>query len=490
MSTQSDLQLIQYVMDGLNRNPVERFSYTPDAFDNDMVDGVDVFDRNAEQNIPKAGGTDYNPTVISKGVRTQGASIPRAGWNHYIGRISYNLNKIIQKALAFTSLYRSAMAHNANEYDQSALYRTGDVCYTVETVDNVKVYTWHQRVSLSPETIRNIPPDVTLHWIEVQNKSALSSTLPFSAPCYRHKFTIADLTGSQYRANRWYPVTTDAGDFKLQVEKAGNLQILFEVFCRGSVAGINSLAELTVLSKFTGCEDSSTDVLLNDLFIDTDTGAARNLTLSPVGFSKLVKGYQAVIWLRGGGKYALWNSCGSNFTLHASQYYNGVDPSVTFNNGARVLELSFASIKARVKTTDAVEPDDAVAKSQIDGAIPLPKTLGQMANLRSVRTPGVYIITQSNIADSILDGPVQNPGPFELTVTGDRAGLSVTVQRMIIRACGDEYTRVLAGQVITVDWYLSSSPHSTGFKPLRDPTPLIIEGGYYFVTENCGYLVA
>jgi len=457
MSTQSDLQLIQNIMDGLDRNPVARLSYTPAALSNDIVDGVDAFDRNAEQNIPKASKTDYNPTITDKGVRTQGASIPRMGWNHYIGRISYNLNKIVQKMLALIGVYRSSMAHNANEYDPSAAYKAGDVCYTVETIDSVKVYTWHQRVSLSPEAISGIAPSVLLHWSEMQNKTALSPLLPFSAPGYRHKFAVADLTGSQYSASRWYPAIASIGDIELQAGASGNPQALFEALCKGGAAGTASLA---VLSKFTGLEASSTDILLDDAFANADTGAAQDPALSPIGFSKLAKGRQAVIWLRGGSRYALWNSYGGNFALRASQYDNGIDPAIVPSN-ARVLELSFGAIKARVKTVDAVEPDDAVAKSQADGSIPLPKALGQGANLRSVRLPGVYVVAQSAVANSILGGPIQDPGPFELIVSGDKAGLSITVQRMMVRSSGDEYTRVLAGSAVIVDWYLSSSPRGT-----------------------------
>jgi hypothetical protein len=65
MSTQNDLQLIQNIVTELNSNRVARFAYTQDAFDNDIVDGVDVFDVNAGQNIPKADKTDYNLMTLS-----------------------------------------------------------------------------------------------------------------------------------------------------------------------------------------------------------------------------------------------------------------------------------------------------------------------------------------------------------------------------------------------------------------------------------------
>jgi len=164
MSTQSDIQLIQSILDGLDRNPVARFSYTQEAFDQDDVDGVELFNHAAEQNIPKATKTDYNSTILDKGVRTQGASISRMGWNHYIGRLSYNINKTVQKLLTFLGVYKANLAHNANEYDSSAPYKKGDICFDTEEINGVKVYTWYQRISTSPEVISNIPPTVTLHW--------------------------------------------------------------------------------------------------------------------------------------------------------------------------------------------------------------------------------------------------------------------------------------------------------------------------------------
>jgi hypothetical protein len=468
MTTQNDLQLIENILNGLNSNPVARFSYTQTAFDNDEVDGVDAFDANAEQNIPKATHTDYNSAVLAKGVRAQGASIPRMGWNHYVGRLSYNLNKLIQKFLAFFGVYRAALAHNANEYDGSAKYRQNDVCYTVETVDNVRVYTWWQRFSASPETIGNIPPPNATHWKEMQSKTSSSALLPFSAPGYRCKFTVLDLTAAEYLASRWYPVTTELQDFDARmpanaqtnstVEAA--LLVRIEAYCNGVVAGYSApqRAELSILSKFTGFPNSSTDIALNNSFVDQQDGTVRDAAGSPIGYTKLVKGRQAVVWLRGGAKYALWNSFGSDFTLHTTQYANGVDELIDVSK-SRQFAIVPGEVKARVKSIEATEPDDAVVKSQADGMLPLPKTLAAGAQLDSVRAPGSYVVAEKNVADSIQQTPIENPGPFELVVRGDKTGLSVTTQQLTQRSTGNEYTRTLAGNAVVVDWYLSGSPY-------------------------------
>ena len=456
MPTQGDMQLIQGVIDGLNRNPVARFSYTQDAFDQDIVDGVDLFDHTAGQNIPKAVKTDYNPTIIDRGVRTQGASIPRMGWNHYVGRLSYNLNKLVQKLVSFFGIYRTALAHNANEYDSSAQYKKGDVCYSVEETEGMIVYTWHQRISSSPGLISNIPPAVGMHWSVMYERLSLYG--------YQHRFSIVDLSGSQYLSDVYYPVTASFQNYNTLAEgaKESTLQVRIEAYCSGQVGrtGNACRAELSVLSRFTGFADSSTDILFNHSFVDAVTGAARDPLTGPIGFSKLIKGKQAVLWLRGGAKYGLWNSYSSNFTLHFSQYDNGADGTIAplaYNTFA----FAFGRLKAKLKTATATETDDAVPLSQINGAVPLPKELEAGSNLRNVRMPGQYLALQSGIANSISELPVSNPGPFELLVSGDKAGLAITAQRIMFRQSGDEYTRILLGQIVIVGWYLSASPRGT-----------------------------
>jgi hypothetical protein len=481
MSIQNDLQLIQNIITKLNDNRVARFAYTQEAFDGDIVDGVDVFDITAEQNVPKANKTDYNQTILSKGIRAQGASIPRMGWNHYVGRLSFNLNKFIQKVLAFVGLYRSSLAHNAAEYDNSADYKTGDVCYTVETIKSVKVYTWHRRKSTSPETIRNIPPTATLHWEEMQSKTSSSALLPFSAPGYQHKFTIVDLTDVNYNPARWYPVTTEVQEFNAGLENSA-LQVLIEAFCNGQIAGYSTphRAELAILSKFTGFPDSSTDIVINNAFIDQEDGTARPLTDSPIGYSKLVKGRQAVIWFKGGSRYALWNSFGGDFELHSTQYANGFDNPVEIST-VRPFSIVPGLIKARVKSTEALEKDDAVVKGQVDGALSMPKMLNSGAQLNVIRTPGSYVVADEDIANTIQQVPVENPGVFELVVRGDKTGLSVTTQQFTVMATGEEFTRVLSGNEIVIDWYLSGSPYGTNLGVSGLYVFKVIDGDLYII---------
>jgi hypothetical protein len=461
VSDQNDLQLIENIVTRLNENPIARFSYTQAAFDNDDIEGVEVFDITADQNVPSADKTDYNEMLLNKGARAQGASIPRMGFNHFTGRPSYNVNKLVQKFLSFIGIYRSSLAHNAAEYDTAAKYKHGDICYTVDTIDTVKVFTWYRRKSASPLTISNISPASTIHWEVMQNKTSSSALLPFSAPGYRHKYSIVDLTNIAFSRNTWYPVTTELQDFEAKIgdAKEGVPQVLIEVYCNGQVAEQTSphRAEFTVLSKFTGFAGSSADIVFNNSFVDQNDGTLRDVSTGPIGYSKLPKGRQAVIWLRGGAKYALWNSFGSDFALHNTQYANGLDSPINISP-TRVYTVNPGVLRARLKSVEASEPDDAVIKSQADGALPMPRTLTIGTQLNAIRSPGSYIAPSVEIANSIQQAPVENPGPFELVVRGDKAGLQVTTQQFTVRATGDEYTRILSGNTVIQDWYLTGSP--------------------------------
>lgn len=97
MSTlKEDLTAIKEIQDGLVGNKVARFSYTQNAYDANTVDGVNEYNVNNEQNIPNGTASimKVNSTVLDKGYRAQASSITRMLMNHFLGRISYNLNKV------------------------------------------------------------------------------------------------------------------------------------------------------------------------------------------------------------------------------------------------------------------------------------------------------------------------------------------------------------------------------------------------------------
>ena len=460
MARHEDLQLIQHIARKLDENPVANFGYTQEALDNDLIDGVEVFDKRAEQNVPKETMTDYHPAVRNKGVRSQSGSIPRMGWNHYIGRLSYNVNKLVQKIKEFFIFLAEWMAHNGAEYDPTAHYRTGDVCYTVSESGGVKVYTYYIRHSLYPASIAGISPAVGAHWEEMQSATSSSALLPFAAPGYRHKYAIADLTGGAYDRNTYYPVVTAFRDFTEGIldGKDDVVQVLLEAYCSGFVAGQANpcRADLIVAAAFTGFAASSTDTVLRNVFIDAISGGSAAMSGSPIGYSKLPEGRQAVLWLRGGGTYALWNSFGSVFEIQDASYDNGYDAPVT--PGARVFAPVYGTVYTRLQTPDAVLQTEAPNLGQVAGSLPLPKELSAGMQLDSVRIPGSYAAVDAASANGIAQLPVPAPGPFSLLVRGDKDGAAVTVQQLTALESGDEYTRVLSGNAVVVPWYLSGSP--------------------------------
>lgn len=91
-----DVSAIKTIQDGLVNNKVARFSYTQKAYTDNIVNGVDTYNVNNEQNIPNgtAAIMKVNDTIINKGYRSQASSITRMLMNHFLGRISYNLNKV------------------------------------------------------------------------------------------------------------------------------------------------------------------------------------------------------------------------------------------------------------------------------------------------------------------------------------------------------------------------------------------------------------
>ena len=462
MSNQSDLQLIENIVARLDAAKPANFAYTEDAFDNDEIEGVEGFDIDAGQNIPADTRTDYIDFVLQKGIRAQGASIPRMSWNHFIGRFSFNLRKLTKKVLELTGVFSSALAHNACEYDGAARYQRGDTCYTVETRNNIKIYTWYNRISTSPQVIQGIPPTVPLHWAVMQESTSFDSEFPYSAPGYKHKFSIADLTGAAFDRDYYYPCVTaslNAGMDRKEIPA----RVLIEAFTRGTLPPSPSeiRADLAVLSKFTGYGISSKDILFDQEYIRLSDGAVQPVSQNPIGYTKLPGGKQAVVWLKGGRKYALWNSFGADWTLRDTAWANGVDGSIAPVAGQRPFDIQPATVRARLETPDAVNQSEAPNLRQITGALPLPVYLQGGETLRSLRKPGTYIAPTDAIGNSLSDLPVQaaQPGVCDIVIKGDPAGAVVTVQQIIARATGVEYTRVLRGGVVTVDWYKSKSPN-------------------------------
>jgi hypothetical protein len=168
MAGVTDFTDIKAIVSGLDNNKVAKFAYTDAAFAADTVDGVVAFNVAAEQNVPTKDYTDVNATVLDKGIRTQGASLPRMLINHFFGRVSYNLNKLINKFASFISFFLVTLAHNCAEYDANAGYLANDSCYLITNISGVLSKVVYRRISTAPTSITGVNPSSSpTDWAEV-----------------------------------------------------------------------------------------------------------------------------------------------------------------------------------------------------------------------------------------------------------------------------------------------------------------------------------
>lgn len=126
---QEDLTNIDSLEDKVVKNQVARFAYTEKAYKDDIVDGVEEYDVNKEQNIPvgTASVMKVNETVLNRGYRAQASSITRMLMNHFLGRLSYNLNKVNDVVSSFIKTVKS---HLGSANGIATLDETGRVPYS------------------------------------------------------------------------------------------------------------------------------------------------------------------------------------------------------------------------------------------------------------------------------------------------------------------------------------------------------------------------
>lgn len=97
MSTLAEeLTALKTEEDKITGNKVANFSYDDYAYTNNDANGVDSYNVDAHQNIPNGTASilKVNPTILTKGWRAQASAITRMLMNHFLGRCSYNLNKV------------------------------------------------------------------------------------------------------------------------------------------------------------------------------------------------------------------------------------------------------------------------------------------------------------------------------------------------------------------------------------------------------------
>lgn len=124
-----DLAGIDTIEDKVVKNKVARFAYTEKAYKDNDANGVEEYDVNKEQNIPigSASVMKVNETVLNRGYRAQASSITRMLMNHFLGRLSYNLNKVNDVVSSFIKTVKNYLG-SANGI--ATLDETGRIPYS------------------------------------------------------------------------------------------------------------------------------------------------------------------------------------------------------------------------------------------------------------------------------------------------------------------------------------------------------------------------
>lgn len=163
-----DLSAIKAVEDTIIANKVARFAYTDEAYEKNDANGVPVYNVNNAQNIPTADPSvlKVNDTVLSRGYRAQASSITRMLMNHFLGRLSYNVNKVND---GFSNLVATLIKHRGTANGFATLDENGRIPYSqlpesangdVKTVNNISPV--NGNIPLTGENIPVSSTDPTL----------------------------------------------------------------------------------------------------------------------------------------------------------------------------------------------------------------------------------------------------------------------------------------------------------------------------------------
>ncbi len=153
------------ITDGLKDNKVAKFAYTNIAYINNDVEGHDTYSSAQSNNIPTENGTDFNSNIINNGVRSQASSIPRNAINHFFGRVSYNLNKIIDVVYYILASLIVDVRHNLREWDAAITYQSGDTVWMQNTYGDILFYMAKQsNINHQPPLAANGTGDDDTYW--------------------------------------------------------------------------------------------------------------------------------------------------------------------------------------------------------------------------------------------------------------------------------------------------------------------------------------
>lgn len=141
----TDIQEVQTTASILNDNRVTKFAYTDKAFDSNIVEWEGTYNYNASNNIPS--DTGLSDESQEYGFGSKSGTLPRSFMNHYFGRISYNINKIIQALKNLLEGMLMDYASNISEYSENVKYQKGDVCFRIETSGDVKSIVFYRCIN-------------------------------------------------------------------------------------------------------------------------------------------------------------------------------------------------------------------------------------------------------------------------------------------------------------------------------------------------------
>ena len=262
------------IVDGLANNKAAVFSYTEQAYQDNDVNGVSQYDFSKEQNIPDRNSTDTNAQVLTKGFRSQGASIPRNFLNHFIGRFSYNLNKLVDMFKSFLASYKTDYRKNGFMYDATLQYQVGDVCMDVWT-DNTFAF-FIRTGNGGSAGVRPMKADgenwtTNEHWLCIGSYAKTAQS--FALRDKTGKIQVADPTDDLDAANKNYVDTKSTGDAGA-VQQALNAHIAATTGVHGAVstATANKIAIRDASGRLQVATPSAANDAVNKSYFDTALG--------------------------------------------------------------------------------------------------------------------------------------------------------------------------------------------------------------------------
>ena len=107
----SEIESLEEKEGKLVDNKVANFAYTDTAYNTDDANGHNDYVYSRDNNIPvkDLDVINVNETVITKGYRSQASSVTRMFMNHFLGRVSYNLNKTVDVVKGLLTQIKSYM---------------------------------------------------------------------------------------------------------------------------------------------------------------------------------------------------------------------------------------------------------------------------------------------------------------------------------------------------------------------------------------------